>query len=100
VTREKANQIYDVLMATCGATEYWRDNFILSLTEQDCREYRFQGLLGFGGKLYVERHVPRGPHGARSLTTIPKYRVSCYREDETPERLSLMTLANERLSAM
>jgi hypothetical protein len=45
-------------------------------------EYRFIGQLGFGGKLWQE-------HG--------KYRVSCYPEDETPERLAMLKAANARL---
>lgn len=53
-----ANRIYDILIRECGATEYWRQNFIVChcvtpYTDGDsvpCREYRFQGQLGFGGK--------------------------------------------------
>jgi hypothetical protein len=76
--------IYDILQTECGATDYWRENFCYAMQEQDCREYRFQGSLGFGGKLYNN-------HG--------KLHVSCYREDETPERLAAIDRANNKLKA-
>lgn len=84
----EGQRIYDVLVARCGAptdlssrTEWaawWpqRDNL---------REFRFIGLLGFGGKFWSS--------GAA-------WYVNCYREHETPERLAMIAAANERLAEL
>lgn len=48
-------------------------------------EYRFQGSLGFGGKIYFGHH--RGLY------------VSCYREDETPDRKSAIGRMNAWLDS-
>lgn len=48
-------------------------------------EFRFMGDLGFGGKLY------------RSRSGL---RVSCYREDETPERAAIISTTNLALRAI
>jgi hypothetical protein len=47
-------------------------------------EYRFMGSLGFGGKFWL--HHRDG------------MRVTCYREDETPERLAVIEDTNHCLS--
>lgn len=46
-------------------------------------EWRFQGDLGYGGKLKYQSH--------------DGFHVDCYREDETPERLERIEKANKRL---
>lgn len=46
-------------------------------------EWRFQGALGFGGKLW------RKGNG---------FKVSCYSEDETESRRAMIAKANERLA--
>ncbi len=79
MTEHQANSIYDILASTCGATEYWRADFIHHATNNDTLEYRFQGSLGFGGKVFIER---RG------------VRVSCYSEDRNPERELVIFKAN------
>jgi hypothetical protein len=86
VTEEEANAVWDVLVIHVGAydSSNARADFILHQTTGFCPEYRFGGTLGFGGKIY--RTDARG-----------RWRVSCYREDETPERLHAMALANEAL---
>ncbi len=86
MNREQANAVYDLLVRELDAMEHMRENFIYVMTEGDCREYRFMGCLGFGGKLYVEA---RG-----------KLRVGCYREDETPELRAKMAAVNELLKTM
>ena len=45
-----------------------------------CHEYRFCGSLGFGGKYWQERN-----------------KVTCYLEDETPERLEVIERTNQAL---
>ena len=88
MTPELANRIYDILQECCGATDYWRQNFVQVQTSRYETEYRFCGSLGFGGKLYRERW-PK-----------PHCRVSCYREDETPERRAAIERVNEILKAL
>jgi len=78
------NRVYDILVETCGASEYWRDNFLQTMADGDCREYRFQGDLGFGGKLYRTDRVY----------------VGYYPEDKTPERDAMVAAANERIAAL
>ncbi len=82
IPREVASKIYDMLQQHCGATDYWRENF-LQCQGDGCREYRFQGSLGFGGKFWSE-----------------SWRVSCYIEDETPERMQAIKAANESLAEL
>ena len=48
-----------------------------------CREWRFQGKLGFGGKYRSETN-----------------KVDCYREDETTEVLLLIDDINHALSLL
>lgn len=80
--------IWDVLVAVCGAN---RDDFpgfeACAKNESLPIEYRFQGKLGFGGKIWIDRNRPFGE-------------VSCYKEDETPERLEIIENTNELLASL
>lgn len=84
-----AEQIWEVLARTCGA-EAMKEDFIYhaskALQSGEKLEYRFQGALGFGGKVYINYD--------------PKPRVSCYPEDETVQRKWMAIEANEQLSRM
>lgn len=84
VSVAEATEVYDILARYCGAPESGKADFILHQTSSFVSEYRFIGSLGFGGKIY--RTDARG-----------RWRVSCYREDETPERLEAMIYANDAL---
>ena len=53
-----------------------------------CREYRFCGALGFGGKFRNNGNRNNTPH------------VDCYPEHETPERLAMIEAANRRLATL
>ena len=77
--------VYQILMEEAGAPINLRENFVYVMANEDCREYRFQGSLGFGGKLYNERG---------------RLRVSCYPEDETPERRIVIDKTNQRLKGL
>jgi len=85
------SQVFDLLVKLAGAKEVFRSNFITCLTGEDvvafgnCYEYRFQGDLGFGGKLRYD--------GERLW-------VTCYAEDETPGRLKTMDDLNEKLELL
>lgn len=81
--QEYYNAVYDILVNEAGANEEWRTHFItMFLGEGPPDEYRFQGRLGFGGKLWSD------------------CRVTCYREDETPERLEIISKVNNMLKAL
>lgn len=75
-----ANKIWDILVAHCGASERGREDWIGTNHYHGITEYRFCGSLGFGGKFWADR-----------------FKVSCYMEDETPERLKAIVEANRLL---
>lgn len=83
MTEEKANKIYDLLVTIGGAYEPDRNTFVYHHTKvkYGCREWRFSGKLGFGGKY-------------RSNSN----RVDCYREDETNETIKIMNKLNSELN--
>src|SRR6266404_1389602 len=81
-----AQQIFEVLGRTVGAP-IMIDDFMFHVTDalnmRQNLEYRFQGSLGFGGKLWISHRGP--PY------------VTCYQEHETEGRKMLMELANQEL---
>jgi len=80
---EKANAMWDVLVAHCGAQERNRQDFVSVVTNQDIKEYRFGGDFGFGGKIWIDRCS-----------------VTCYREKSTPDIEARIAVANELLSKL
>ncbi len=81
MTKEKANRVYGLLVNMGGANESERGDFVFHHTKDGgCDEWRFGGLLGFGGKY-------------RSNSDS----VDCYTEDETPERASIISELNNAL---
>ena len=73
-----------ILTEECGANY---DDFTM-LQQFVCGEwdeFRFQGDLGFGGKMYAKRDSAY---------------VSCYPEDSTPERRVMIERANTRLTRL
>lgn len=66
LTLEMKNRIYDALVIHAQAREGYREMFLCSFPE--CREFRFMGALGFGGKSGLA-----GPRGVRwyTSTAIP-----------------------------
>ncbi len=75
LTAAKADAVYDVLVEHAGASDMVsaREEFVQLQTDRHCPEYRFVGLLGFGGKFR---------RGGRS----DRWYVDCYPEDLTPQR--------------
>lgn len=67
----------------CRATPAQFDG--ISNNRENLVEWRFQGGLGFGGKLYWNGRW---------------FRVSCYPEHETPERKEMIAEANTRLKSI
>lgn len=90
ISRDQAAAARQILVEECGLDQdpQNRDGFVRVISDpaQDCREWRFMGALGFGGKFRNNGNQNNTPH------------VSCYREHETPERLAMMEKANRRLS--
>lgn len=76
-------QVYDILIREAGAPEGDRASFVDALLTGDCREWRFCGSLGFGGKYRPDTNT-----------------VDCYREDETPSRLLVIKKTNAALAAL
>jgi hypothetical protein len=73
-----------VCIEECGGTPGHFEGMAYHLDlERDFFEWRFQGALGFGGKLKWQKG--RG------------FYVTCYQEDENDERRAMMDAANERL---
>ena len=77
-----AEAIWDVLVEFCGAGEFDRESFVICATDGNWTEWRFQGSLGFGGKVW---------------NNAGRFYVNLYREDETPERIAARDKANEEL---
>jgi hypothetical protein len=73
--------IYHALMQYAGASPAEAFHFAYAhLNDSYLQEWRFQGKLGFGGKYWRERNE-----------------ISCYKEDETPERLKIIEETNAKL---
>lgn len=91
MTIEQANAVYDILVRECGAADgvsQWgpRARFVYEFSrEKPTTEWRFQGRLGFGGKLYCDHY---------------EMRVGCYPEDVTPERNQMIERANSALQQL
>lgn len=77
--------VADVLMEECGwrADPADRREFLHHFP--GCREFRFIGSLGFGGKVWSDSG---------------RLYVTCYQEDRTPEREAAIKRANARLQAI
>lgn len=90
LTIDLANKVYDIL-EEIGASSNMRDAFIHTQTTEDCDEWRFQGKLGFGGKFWNEWSY---------LDRRYSWRVSCYTEDETPQREKLINETNIKLQKL
>lgn len=79
------DKVYDVLVMEAGAFGHPDDkaSFVYAHQARGCREYRFMGSLGFGGKY-------------RSRTNT----VDCYPEDMTPERAEIIARTNAALASL
>lgn len=81
---DKMNAVYDILVKIGGAIEDDRDSFTQEMMSNNpTDEWRFQGKLGFGGKYWRKTN-----------------QVSCYPEDETPEKMGLIHEINSHLSIL
>lgn len=85
LTDDQIESIYDVLVRVCGATDTASERLGFGMHFPTCGEWRFQGDLGFGGKVYCDGF---------------QVWVSCYREDATPGRRATIARANAALAAV
>lgn len=94
VNVEYSNKIYDILVEECGASDGEPDDprqdrwsFCRYLAEDanGYHEWRFCGNLGFGGKF---------------KNTGNRWYVTCYGEDDTPERSEMIRKADVKLEVL
>jgi len=84
--RTTLREAWVIVVEECGANFKDGAAFIrYGLDHPDWTEWRFQGKLGFGGKLWNHNG---------------KLYVAYYAEDETPERYEMMQKANKRLAEL
>ncbi|ACL61706.1 hypothetical protein [Methylobacterium nodulans] len=88
LTEGEADAIYTALVEEAGAPDdvYDREMFVRSAAGVLPLEWRFQGRLGFGGKLYFDGERPP--------------RVDCYPQDRNEEREAIIARTNERLTIL
>jgi len=92
LTKEKADKVYDLLVAEGGAhdDDDSRRMFVdYHTSEQEAlgsTEWRFSGYLGFGGKFWVTREG--------------QCYVTCYAEDATEYKTSIIDSINAQLEKM
>lgn len=79
-----AHRTWTILVENLGAREDEREAFVRYLTDPDVEhyEYRFGGILGFGGKLYF---------------SLGELRVGYYPEDRTQEKDAQVAEVNRLL---
>jgi hypothetical protein len=85
LTREEAQAVWDILVERANVYPVGglHDDFMFHQTREWVPEYRFQGVLGYGGKFYRE-HDRVG-------------RVAMYFEDENPARRLIVDQINKVL---
>lgn len=84
-------EIWDVLVERCQASSLGKgefESYFLSNILDRGIEYRFQGALGFGGKVWLKSKPGAVPY------------VTCYPEDLTDEREIMIRAANGALRKM
>lgn len=84
ITAFQARFIFNILVEHAGAHEDDKKQFLVAQANRKypCREFRFCGSLGFGGKFWNNNG---------------KLYINCYQEDETPKRNRIIKLVNRIL---
>jgi len=92
IPKEAAEKIYDLLVEHGGAPsrlihgrDVHKESFVHHATEVGITEYRCVHALGFGGKFW---------------NRWEGWDVTCYQEDETPERKKLIKKLNKLLEEL
>lgn len=89
--RPVAEAVHAALVEHAGASASDVDQFVHHQTDRLCEEYRFGGLLGWGGKF--RRNIGRRPDGTYGVI----WYVDGYPEDMTDERRAVVERTNEAL---
>lgn len=87
MTIAQARALYAILVTECHAlnSRDEMESFVRYMADGELgKEWRFQGSLGFGGKCRYDSN------------RVWPY-VTCYPEDDTPERLACVEKANARI---
>ena len=99
MTKSQAIQIWEILVSHAGATDTNsnRMEFVYSCENNKSLsfEYRFQGKLGFGGKLRIGYVYSYFVDQMELMA-----HVTCYKEDETYQILEAIKITNEALKAI
>ncbi len=95
MTEAAAHAVWDVLVAHAGANDgnWERNSFVRHQTSTVEREWRFQGVLGFGGKFRRQRVWDGDDYAER-------WYVDCYPEDETDARRAAIETTNAALAEL
>lgn len=89
ITPEQADAAYSVLVRHAGARDDERERYAFVHHVVDgCREYRFQGHLGFGGKFRNNGNNGDVPY------------VDCYREHLTTHTNAVILATNAMLAEL
>jgi hypothetical protein len=83
MSSEFAEDVYAILVEEVDADPRHESSFLAHWPE--CREYRFIGNQGFGGKVWAAGTVSQVPY------------VTCYPEDDNPVRKAARDRANSKL---
>ena len=82
------NRLWTILVEEAGAYDTVADRYSFATHFPQCREYRFMGKLGFGGKVWMNANHDGDPY------------VNCYPEDMNPERREIIERTNKRLAEL
>jgi len=82
---DMAHKIFDILVEECGASEDLRSHFVHTQSTVNCKQFRFQGDLGYHGKLYVSEK---------------RWYVDCAVDDLSNPRYRIIEKANCRLNEL
>lgn len=98
ITGELADQIFDILVQECDANDMGRDEFISWATsDSPGKEYRFGGMFGMAGKVWLERESANYPNGLR--VSGPNHQELA--EMSNPDELvAAVEAANSRLAKL
>lgn len=90
MNKQKAHDVFDVLVREANAPESHRASFVAYFTDSDPepKEFRFMGSLGMGGKCWLDTYRD------------PPVFVTCYLEEETAARRETIVRTNAALATL
>ena len=82
ISEEWYEKMYDVLISCAGASKYEKEAFTKQMQERELSEWRFEGKLKAGGRLLINER---------------SWQVTCYSDDVTPTRRTVVAKTNFEL---